>query len=90
MDMGAMGTYRIFGLGDKQLGGMMRVPPGTPMPTAWMYYATVADVEAASGRATKQGAKVLNGPMEVPGGGKIVQCTDPQGAAFALYQHAKK
>jgi uncharacterized protein len=90
MDMGAMGKYRIFGLGEKQVGGMMKIPTGTPMPTAWLYYTTVADVDAASGRATKQGAKVLNGPMEVPGGGRIIQCLDPQGAAFALYQHPKK
>jgi predicted enzyme related to lactoylglutathione lyase len=27
---------------------------------------------------------VLNGPMQVPGGSWIVQCADPQGAAFAL------
>jgi hypothetical protein len=32
------------------------------------------------------GGKVLNGPMEVPGGDLIVQCLDPQGAAFALHQ----
>ena len=30
------------------------------------------------------GGQVLNGPMEVPGGGWIVQCMDPQGAMFAL------
>jgi predicted enzyme related to lactoylglutathione lyase len=24
--------------------------------------------------------------MEVPGGGLVAQCMDPQGAAFALYQ----
>ncbi|RWQ34687.1 MAG: VOC family protein, partial [Mesorhizobium sp.] len=27
---------------------------------------------------------ILMGPMEVPGGGWIVMCTDPQGAHFAL------
>jgi predicted enzyme related to lactoylglutathione lyase len=34
------------------------------------------------------GAKVINGPMEVPGGDWIVQGLDPQGAMFAL--HSKK
>jgi uncharacterized protein len=28
--------------------------------------------------------QVLNGPIEVPGGRWIAQCTDPQGAIFAL------
>ena len=36
-------------------------------------------------RAKGKGARVLNGPMEVPGGGRIVQLMDPQGAAFALF-----
>jgi len=31
---------------------------------------------------------VLNGPMEVPGGDRVVTAADPQGAAFGL--HAKK
>ena len=35
-------------------------------------------------RAQKGGAKIANGPMEVPGGRWIVQCFDPQGAMFAM------
>ena len=27
----------------------------------------------------------MNGPMEVPGGDRVAQCADPQGAAFALH-----
>ena len=38
----------------------------------------------ALARATARGARVLNGPMEVPGGQRVVQLLDPQGAAFAL------
>ncbi|WP_395844225.1 VOC family protein [Cystobacter fuscus] len=51
---------------------------------SWMYYVTVEDLDAALARATAKGARVLNGPMEVPGGQRIVQLMDPQGAAFAL------
>ncbi|MSV34802.1 MAG: VOC family protein [Bryobacterales bacterium] len=90
MDLGAMGIYRIFGIGGKQMGGMMTIPKGAPMPPAWLYYAETPDLDAAIGRATKSGAKVLNGPMEVPGGGRIAQLMDPQGAAFALHQSPKK
>jgi uncharacterized protein len=90
MDMGPMGTYRIFGIGDKQMGGMMTVPPGTPMPPMWIYYAETPDLDAALARAKKHQAKVMNGPMDVPGGGRIAQIMDPQGAAFALHQAAKK
>ena len=90
LDMGPIGTYRIFGIGDKQMGGMMAVPPGTPMPPMWIYYAETTDLDAALARATKNRAKVMNGPMDVPGGGRIAQLMDPQGAAFALHQAPKK
>ncbi len=85
MDMGPMGKYRIYGVGERALGGMMTLPPGSPMPPAWLHYAETTDLNAAMARATKLGAKVLNGPMPVPGG-QIAQMMDPQGAAFALHQ----
>jgi len=90
MEMGPMGTYRIYGVGEKQLGGMMTSPKESPMPPMWIYYAQTQDLDAAIGRATKQGAKVMNGPMDVPGGGRVAQLTDPQGAVFALHQNPKK
>jgi predicted enzyme related to lactoylglutathione lyase len=89
-DMGAMGKYWLWGRDGKQLGGMMTMPPGmkTPdgraVPPSWMYYVTIKDLDAALARAKGKGARVLNGPMEVPGGQRIVQLMDPQGAAFAL------
>ncbi|HEX4999249.1 MAG TPA: VOC family protein [Terriglobia bacterium] len=90
MDMGPMGTYRIYGVGEQSLGGMMTIPAGAPMPPVWVYYVETPDLDAALGRATSAGARVLNGPMDVPGGGRIVQLMDPQGAAFALHQSPKK
>lgn len=89
-DMGPMGTYLLWGRGGKQLGGMMTItkemktPDGKPVPPSWMYYVTTSDFDAALERAKAKGARVLNGPMEVPGGQLIVQLMDPQGAAFAL------
>lgn len=84
-DMGPMGTYRLFGRGEKQYGGMFTPPAEMKMPSAWLYYSMVDDLESAIARATRGGAKVLNGPMEVPGGARIAQLLDPQGAAFALH-----
>jgi predicted enzyme related to lactoylglutathione lyase len=89
MDMGPMGTYRIYGVGDRRLGGMMTTPKGAPMPPMWIFYVGTSDLDASIGRATRKGAKVMNGPMEVPGGGRIAMLTDPQGAAFALHQGPK-
>jgi len=86
MDMGPMGKYRIFGVGDLRLGGMMDLPKGAPTPPAWLFYVNTADLDATLGRAKRLGAKVINGPMDIPGGGRVVALTDPQGAAFALHR----
>lgn len=88
MDMGEMGTYRIFGRPDEHpLGGMFTKPPEMPV-TTWLYYVKVNDVAAAAETVAAAGGRVLNGPMEVPGGDFIAQCMDPQGAAFALHSTA--
>lgn len=92
MDMGPMGTYRIYGVDRSRegaLGGMMTIPKGAPLPPAWLFYISTSDLDAAIGRATRKGGKVVNGPMDVPGGGRIAQLVDPQGAAFALHQAPK-
>lgn len=89
-DMGPMGTYLLWGREGRQLGGMMTKPPGMKapdgreVPNSWMYYVTTDDLDAALARAKDRGARVLNGPMDVPGGQRIVQLMDPQGAAIAL------
>ena len=54
-----------------------------PVPF-WLYYFNVDDVDAAAQRVKAGGGQILDGPLEVPGGSWIVQCTDPQGAMFAL------
>jgi predicted enzyme related to lactoylglutathione lyase len=88
-DMGAMGTYLIFGREGKDLGGMFTKSKDMPMPPAWLYYVQIADLEAAIERAKAKGGKLTNGPVPVPGGARIAQLTDPLGAAFALHEAAK-
>ena len=84
MDMGAMGVYQMFGRGGGiPNGGIMKPPPGAP--AAWMPYALVKDAKAAAATATANGAKIVNGPMEVPGGDWIAQGMDPQGAMFSVH-----
>jgi predicted enzyme related to lactoylglutathione lyase len=85
MDMGAMGKYHIFGR-EWDMGGMMNKPPEmAQVPPHWGLYFRVADVEQGAERVKASGGKVLNGPMDVPGGSRIVNCMDPQGAAFSLH-----
>jgi predicted enzyme related to lactoylglutathione lyase len=85
-DMGPMGIYQMFGRRGHMLGGMFNRPPDVPAPPHWMLYFRVPEVNQAADRVRQLGGKILHGPAEVPGGDWIVQCTDPQGAAFALHQ----
>jgi len=82
-DVGAQGTYQLFSAGGLTLGGMFTKPPTVPHPF-WLYYFNVADIDVAMKRVKDGGGQVLNGPIEVPGDRWIAQCTDPQGAIFAL------
>jgi predicted enzyme related to lactoylglutathione lyase len=87
MDMGPAGTYQMFNRGDRMIGGMMnKTPEMAQVPTHWAIYFRVPDINAATQRIKAGGGKILNGPMEVPGGDWVVNAMDPQGAAFALHQ----
>ena len=83
IDMGPMGIYQTFATGGVPVGGMMTKTPDTPMPS-WLYYFNVEAVDAATARVNGSGGKVINGPMQVPGGSWVVRCVDPQGAMFAM------
>jgi hypothetical protein len=82
---GPMGIYQMYGKGGRTFGGMMTKPKDYPAPPHWLYYVKVKDLDAALGRVKKGDGKVWNGPMEVPGGDRVAQCVDPQGATFALH-----
>jgi predicted enzyme related to lactoylglutathione lyase len=87
MDMGPMGKYHMFGRSLGPMGGMMNKPAEmASVPPHWLSYFLVPDIQAATDRVKANGGKILNGPMEVPGGDWIVQAMDPQGAAFAMHQ----
>jgi hypothetical protein len=83
MPMGEMGTYRIFGDGTTQYGGMMDKPDQMPV-SRWNFYVTVESVERAAEQVKARGGQVLMGPMQVPDNSWVIQAVDPQGAAVSL------
>ena len=50
----------------------------------WGYYFNVPAIDAAVERVKSAGGAIVMGPAEVPGPMWVIQCTDPQGAYFAL------
>jgi hypothetical protein len=77
-------TYVIFGNHGIQRGGIYNKPADMPAPPNWLHYAQVADVDDGWRIADNGGAKLVAGPMDVPGGSRIVTFFDPTGAAFAV------
>lgn len=84
MDMGEMGTYRIFARNGEMMGGMYVIPESMSMPQSWLYYIFVPDIYAASERTTAAGGTIVQPIMDVPGG-KIFMAKDPQGGFFAAH-----
>ena len=87
-DMGAMGVYQIIEHQGAQVGGVYNLQ-GAATPPHWLSYVQVPDVTKATEAAKGDGARVLNGPMEVPGGSWITMLEDPQGGSFAVVEPAK-
>ncbi|MEP6504073.1 MAG: VOC family protein [Betaproteobacteria bacterium] len=82
VDIGPMGLYQLFTIDGRDMGGIM-TDAAFPRP-AWLVYFRVDGIERAAARIAEAGGQVINGPMEVPGGGWIVNGVDPEGAMFAL------
>jgi predicted enzyme related to lactoylglutathione lyase len=59
-------------------------------PPHWLIYFAVTDVDKTFQRGKDMRARVLLGPMDFEGVGRVAMLADPQGAVFALYREAGK
>jgi len=85
MDMGPQGTYQMFGLDGKTMGGVYNARPQQPGAPSWLPYIRIPDAKKSAAVIKKLGATVINGPMEVPGGDMITMGLDLQGIPFAVH-----
>lgn len=83
-DMGPAGAYHLFLHGGNQYGGIYKAMHGEA--PGWLCYVKVDDVDKAASAVKAAGGRVINGPMEVPGGSWVAQVLDPDGAAFAVHE----
>ena len=85
MPMGNGASYTVINVGEGTGGGMFTNPvPG--VPSHWLAYVDVPDVDAATEKAKSLGATIVQPKTEVPGMGWFSVIIDPTGAALALWQ----
>jgi len=84
--------YTIMKVGETQAAGLMAMPASVPkeVPSHWMSYITVDDVDSLVDKVAKLGGQVLYGPEDVPNVGRFMTIVDPTGAAVSLMAFPKK
>jgi uncharacterized protein len=86
-DMGEMGTYTTWKVGEAMVGGMFDISGVVPdeVPAHWLTYFTIEDLDAAMEKVKAGGGDIRNGPIEIPIG-RFSVVADQFGAVFALMQ----
>lgn len=85
-DMGGGMIYSTFKPSSGPGGGLFSMPD---MPTFWLAYVGVDDINASTEKAKSLGATIHKGPMEIPHIGWMTILADPTGATIALFQPAQ-
>jgi uncharacterized protein len=85
---GGSDEYAEAQVSGRTIAGVTPRRPGVPAeaPDQWVIYFGTADVNGDTERARALGASVLVDPTDIPGTGRFAVLSDPEGAAFALFQ----
>ncbi|MEU8585957.1 VOC family protein [Streptomyces sp. NPDC048664] len=79
--------YTQWGIDGADFGGMLEMGEGFPheVPSHWLPYFAVEDVDLTADAAVRAGGIVLTQPTTVPHGPRIAILKDPQGALFGVH-----
>jgi len=82
--------YIEFEIDGESIAGATEMNPKSPahIPSHWLVYFNVDDVDATYRKAIQLGAREMTPPQEYQGG-KFAIVTDPQGATFGLYKSTR-
>ena len=80
-------SYSLAHVGEKQVGGMMPLPKmAEGVPSYWMSYVAVEDVDATAVKCTEAGGKILMPATDIPNLGRFAILQDPTGAAVTAWK----
>ena len=89
MPTGEGQVYVMAQVDGKNVGAMYKMMPEQReqgIPSNWLSYFSVDNVDEVAKKVSELGGTVMHGPADVPEAGRMALCLDPQGAAFALWQ----
>ena len=85
----AMGNYTIFKLHGLDVAAAYQMGPQQVAPPHWNAYVAVKSADVNAARVVELGGRIIAGPFDVEGIGRMAFVQDPGGATFALWQSIK-
>ncbi len=82
-------AYIMINTGEEPSGGMMAAP-SAEVPSAWVNYVQVEDVEASAARAAELGGQIIVAKTPIPEMGYFAVISDPTGAVIGVWEPAKE
>jgi predicted enzyme related to lactoylglutathione lyase len=86
MPEGAPGHYSIGRIRGGDVAAVSSLPDGAPPVPTWNTYVWVESADACTARARAAGGAVAAEPFDVMDAGRMAVLTDPEGAAFCVWQ----
>jgi predicted enzyme related to lactoylglutathione lyase len=80
------GHYHMAHVRGKRVAGLGPAQEGAPPFAYWTTYLAGSDVDEHAAAIGDAGGRVLFGPLDVMGQGRMVVAQDPEGAAFGIWQ----
>ncbi|HMC57210.1 MAG TPA: VOC family protein [Gemmatimonadaceae bacterium] len=85
----ADGAYTMWAANNQPLGGIAPISAeqsAQGIPSHWLAYVAVGDVDSSARAATALGGQVLHGPEDIPDVGRFAIIRDPQGGMVAIFR----
>jgi predicted enzyme related to lactoylglutathione lyase len=86
MPPGSEAKYFIARLRGRDVAAVGSIPEAAPPMAMWNTYVCVESADEAASNVREAGGNVVMEPFDVMDAGRMAVCTDPEGAAFCVWQ----
>ena len=85
----ALENYIMFSAGDAEIGGFVPCDEAQKLPSYWIGYVSVDDLDERTASVEGLGGKVVHGPTPIADVGRFSVVRDPEGGHIALFDPAR-